>query len=90
MSQMQVIRHEGRSIVLVDFTGLQTPTQWTEAVAEARRFFRTLPADGSALPLADVSGTRYNREPRIGDGLADHAIVVSARADFQRAEERIS
>ena len=62
MSRIQTIDHRGRQVILLDFSGISLPSEWTAAVAEARRFFSALPADGSALTLTDVSGTRYNRD----------------------------
>ena len=62
MSHVQIVQHQSRPVILLDFTGLATPAEWQAAVAEARRVFAARPADGSALTLTDVSGTRYNRE----------------------------
>lgn len=62
MRYVQIIHHKGRKVILADFKGLESPADWAVAADEARRFFATLPPDGSALTLTDVSGTRYNRE----------------------------
>lgn len=62
MSHVQTVQHQGQQVILLDFTGLSAPAEWQAAVAEARRLFATRRADGSALTLTDVSGTRYNRD----------------------------
>lgn len=62
MRHVQLIPHRGRQVILLDFTGLESPEGWVAAEAEVRTFFATLPRDGSALTLTDVSGTRYNRD----------------------------
>lgn len=62
MSRIRTIDHKGHQVILLDFSGISQPSEWTAAVAEARRFFAALPADRSARTLTDVSGTRYNRD----------------------------
>ena len=61
MSHVRYVEHKGRRIVLLDFANVRGPDQWTVALADARRFFATLPADGSAVTVTDVTGTRYDR-----------------------------
>ena len=62
MNRISSISHQGRTVVLLDFTGLSTPQDWSAAVAAARHYFALLPPDRSALTLTDVSNTRYNRD----------------------------
>lgn len=61
MTRVRSITYKGRSVMLLDFTGVATPADWTAAVAEVRSVFAALPADGSALTLTDISDTKYNR-----------------------------
>src|SRR5687767_4277100 len=63
MSRTGFIEYQGRRVVLFDFTNLSVPAECLKAIQEATIFVEnTLPADGSALSLTDVRGSRYNME----------------------------
>jgi hypothetical protein len=61
MNRVRFIEHEGRRIVLLDFSGMKDVPEGLDAIATARTFIQALPADGSALTLTDVTDTTYDR-----------------------------
>jgi hypothetical protein len=63
MSRASFIQHEGRRVLLLDFTELSNPAECIRHIEEARGLIASnLPPDGSALMLTDVRGSRYNME----------------------------
>jgi hypothetical protein len=60
-NRVRFLDHKGRRIVLIDFSGTD-PVQGKAVTDEALRVIATLPRDGSALTLTDVTGTTYTRQ----------------------------
>jgi hypothetical protein len=61
MSYVRFIDHQGRRVVLLDYTGVRGAAQWNAAVDATRDAITRLPADRSAFSLTDVTGTRFDR-----------------------------
>jgi hypothetical protein len=63
VSRSSILQHDGRSVVLLDFTDLSNPAECIREIEEAKRFVATnLKPDGSGLIVTDVRGSRYNME----------------------------
>lgn len=62
MDRVRFIEHQGKRIILLDFSGMVDPVQGMEVIAEATRFIGTQPVGGGTLTLTDVTETRYTRE----------------------------
>lgn len=61
MNGARFIQHKGKTIVLLDFTGIQDPALGLPLIEAAGRFMQALPANKSALSCTDVTNTQYNR-----------------------------
>lgn len=61
MNGARFIRHQGKRIVLLDFSGIHDPDVGLPLIAAAGRFVQALPADRSALSCTDVTNTKYDR-----------------------------
>lgn len=81
MERIRFIEHQGRRVVLLDFTGIAAdPASALPLVDQAKQFVARLPPDGSALILTDVRGSRYNAEVLQGlKSLAAHNKPYAAR-----------
>jgi hypothetical protein len=62
MDRVRFIEHQGKRIILLDFSGMTDVVQGLATVAEATRFIGTQPAGGGTLTLTDVTDTRYDRQ----------------------------
>lgn len=72
-SRTRTIQHNGRAIVLLDFSGLAGLDLWQQEVERARSFIAAHPADGTLFTLTDVSDVRYDRDiVQMVKGLAAH------------------
>src|SRR5438552_4106735 len=67
MERTRFVQHNGRPIVLMDFTGLHEEAEALVAIDEARRFVASQPRVRALLTLVDVSDSTYT--PAIVDGL---------------------
>ena len=73
MERTRLISHNGRPIVLMDFSNLQDEPLALQAIDDARRFVASQPKVRHLLTLVDVSDSAYT--PTIVDalkGLAKH------------------
>ena len=61
MNGARFIQHNGKTIVLLDFVGIQEPAKGLPLIEAAGRFVQALPADKSALSCTDVTNTQYDR-----------------------------
>ena len=62
MERVRFIEHQGKRVVLLDFSGLKDIPVGLVEIAKAKQFFATqLPPDKSALTLTDVSETVYDK-----------------------------
>ena len=92
MAGTSVIQHQGRDIILLDFSGIQDPEVAIPTVAEAGRFVQSFPADRSALTCTDVTNTKYDRRvvdacKELSRGNAPHvkAAAVVTSSSIHRA-----
>lgn len=69
MNGARFIQHQGKQVVLLDFSGIQDPDVGLPYIEAAGRFVQALPADKSALSCTDVTNTQYNR--RVVDAFKD-------------------
>jgi hypothetical protein len=60
--QTRTIEHQGRRIVLLDFTGLKEEAATLAEIEKARQFFARQKPDGSLLTMTDGSGSTYTRK----------------------------
>ena len=56
------VEHEGRRVILLDFSGITDTTEGLAAVEHARQFIARLTPDGTNLTLTDVTRTRYDKQ----------------------------
>ena len=91
--RFRMLDHDGRPVVLLDFSGITDREEGLAAVSSARSFVATLPRDGSHRTLTDVRRTRYDRSiVEAFKGLTEHnrpyvraAAVVSDSAIHRAA-----
>lgn len=53
------IEHQGRRIVLLDFTSLTVEAECLAEIEKARQFFAAQKPDGTMLTMTDGTGARY-------------------------------
>jgi hypothetical protein len=61
MERIRHIEHQGRQIVLLDFSGLTAASDWEVEVAKARALVASHPPDNSLLTLTDVTDVGYDK-----------------------------
>lgn len=61
MGRISTVEHEGKTILLQDFSGLRGGEEFQTAVAEARHYIASRPPR-SVLSLFDATQTLYNTE----------------------------
>jgi hypothetical protein len=57
---IQIIEHNGRQLVLLDFTNVTHPPEGLERVARAKAWFARQPPDRSLRVCSDATGSRYD------------------------------
>ena len=62
MERTRFIDHDGRRIVLLDYSGLSETGETLQEIEKSREFFAAQEADGALLTLTNVLGARYNTQ----------------------------
>ena len=60
MPRTRFIEHEGRKILLLDFSSIGDPQLALDAIAEARAIIARQQPDGSLLTLTNVTGSHFD------------------------------
>jgi hypothetical protein len=62
MDRVRFVEHQGKRIILLDFSGMTDAVQGLAVIAEATRLIGTQPVGGGTLTLTDVTDTIYTRQ----------------------------